>query len=63
MEEKEEKFTVECAVCRQHYDNWWRSTPCCGSIAYLIGKDGETTRKAGLYSSVGVVLLDFGKDE
>lgn len=61
--ENEEKFTVQCNVCKQHYDNWWGSTPCCGSMAYLVGKDGETTKKVGLYSSVGTVILDFGEEK
>lgn len=55
------EFTVECNVCKQHYDNWVGSTPCCGSIAFLIGKDGETTKQVNLYTSVGVAMLDFGE--
>jgi hypothetical protein len=62
MEDKE-KFTVECNVCKQRYDNWAGSTPCCGSLAYLVGENGEVSQKVVLYSSVGVVMLDFGEKE
>lgn len=60
---EKENFTVECNVCKQHYDNWVGSTPCCGSLAYLIGENGEVTKKVGLYTSVGVAILDFGKND
>lgn len=57
-------FTVECNVCKQHYENWIGSTPCCGSIAYLVNEDGETSQKVSLYTSVGAGIIDFGtKDE
>jgi len=43
---KEEKdFTVECNVCKQWYDNWVGSTPCCGSIAFQVNKKtGEVSK-------------------
>ena len=45
-------FWVECAVCKQRLQNWTGSTPCCGSIAYII-ENGETTKKLSLFASVG----------
>lgn len=59
----EKDFTVECNVCKQHYDNWIGSTPCCGSIAYLVNEDGETSQKVSLYTSVGTGIIDFDKKE
>ncbi len=29
-------FWVECAVCKTQYKNWVGSTPCCGSLAFVI---------------------------
>ena len=26
----------ECDVCGQRFHNWWGSTPCCGSIAFVL---------------------------
>jgi len=54
-----EDFTVECNVCKQHYDNWVGSTPCCGSIAYLVNKDGSVDKKIKLYSNKGIIDLDL----
>jgi len=31
-----ETFLSKCAVCGQIYDNWVSSTPCCGSLAYVL---------------------------
>jgi len=39
----EENFTVACNVCGNWYENWFGSTPCCGSIAYEV--DTETGKK------------------
>ena len=63
MKNKEEAFTVECNVCKQQYVNWVGSTPCCGSLAYLVAKYGSTSKKVSLYTSVGVAMLDFGEKE
>ncbi len=60
---KEKNFTVECNVCKQRYDNWSGSTPCCGSIAYLVNEDGEVSKRVSLYTSVGATILDFGETE
>ena len=45
-------FWVECAVCHQQLKNWTGSTPCCGSIAYIV-EDGKTTDKLSLFASLG----------
>lgn len=29
-------FWVECNVCKQRLKNWVGSTPCCGSIAWVV---------------------------
>lgn len=29
-------FFVECNVCGSRLKNWSGSTPCCGSIAFII---------------------------
>ena len=60
---KEKDFTVECNVCKQHYVNWTGSTPCCGSLAFLVNEDGNTSKKISLFSSVGTVILDFVKND
>lgn len=26
----------ECNVCGQLYENWSGSTPCCGSVAFVV---------------------------
>lgn len=61
--EDNKDFTVECNVCKQRLDNWVGSTPCCGSIAFLVGEDGENSKKVNLYTSVGVAILDFGEEK
>lgn len=45
----EKSFIVECAVCHQHYENWVGSTPCCGSIAYVLDENGKPTNSSVLY--------------
>jgi hypothetical protein len=40
-------FWVECNVCKQQLKNWTGSTPCCGSIAWVI-EDGNVTNKTNL---------------
>ena len=47
----EEDFWVECNVCKNQLKNWAGSTPCCGSIAYII-KDGKKTNKVAMYFQV-----------
>lgn len=49
--EKNTDFWVECNVCKTHLKNWTGSTPCCGSIAWLV-EDGKPTKKTSLFTSV-----------
>lgn len=44
----EKEFWVECNVCKHRLKNWVGSTPCCGSIAWVI-EDGKVTDKVKLY--------------
>ena len=60
MKNKEEDFTVECNVCKQHYINWRGSTPCCGSLAYLV-ENGVVSKKDNLFSNLGITTIDFGE--
>lgn len=46
------EFTVQCNVCKQYYDNWVGSTPCCGSIAYLVEEDGTVGKDISLFASI-----------
>jgi hypothetical protein len=52
MNKEEKDFEVQCAVCGQIYTNWVGSTPCCGSIAYVIGDDGKPTETIVLYGKI-----------
>ena len=29
-------FWVECGVCGTQYLNWSGSTPCCGSLTFIV---------------------------
>lgn len=51
-ETPEKDFWVECNVCKQRLKNWVGSTPCCGSIAYLVEEDGTASKNFTLYGSV-----------
>ncbi len=51
MENKETDFWVECNVCKTQLKNHIGSTPCCGSIAFLV-EDGKATKKMALFTSV-----------
>ena len=58
-------FWVECNVCKQQLKNWTGSTPCCGSIAYMV-EDGKATTKINLFASKGgepikPTVIDLGK--
>jgi hypothetical protein len=35
-------FWVECNVCKQRLKNWVGSTPCCGSIAWVVENNKPT---------------------
>jgi hypothetical protein len=52
MINEEKDFWVQCNVCKQNLKNWVGSTPCCGSIAYLVNEDGSTSKDFILYGSV-----------
>jgi hypothetical protein len=45
-------FIVECNVCGQRYVNHVGSTPCCGSIAYLVDENGKR-EEAVVFGGVG----------
>lgn len=48
-----EDFVVECNVCGTRYHNWIGSTPCCGSIAYLVDENNQKTNNICLFASIG----------
>lgn len=52
MEKTEYNFEVECAICHQRYVNHSGSTPCCGSIAYLVKDDGTAGKDIIITASV-----------
>lgn len=52
---KEKDFTVECNVCKQHYVNWTGSTPCCGSLAFIV--DGDIFTDNDNYISIVKSLI------
>jgi len=33
---KDDDWMVECNVCGRRYINWTGSTPCCGSLAFIV---------------------------
>lgn len=47
-----EDFKVMCDVCGSIYINHAGSTPCCGSIAYLVDENGNKTDNFMLFSKV-----------
>lgn len=63
--ESTKEFWVECNVCKQQLKNWTGSTPCCGSLAYIIDENGGKTQKVSLYVAMGseqlkATTIDFG---
>ena len=52
ISQQEKDFWVECNVCKHRLKNWVGSTPCCGSIAYLVEDDGTVGKDFTLYGSV-----------
>ena len=68
MEEKlkeDNDFWVECNVCKTRFKNWTGSTPCCGSIAWLVEND-KPTKKISLFASVNgepikPTIVDLGE--
>lgn len=63
MKEKED-FWVECNVCKDWLLNWVGSTPCCGSIAWLIedNKPVEKIMVFGLNSQTDPIILNNNND-
>lgn len=49
---KEKDFYVECQVCKQILKNHTGSTPCCGSIAFIVDENGNTTDGLSLYVKI-----------
>lgn len=49
-------YWVECNICKSQLKNWVGSTPCCGSIAWIV-EDGNPTKKLSLFTSVGDELI------
>ena len=50
MEKKD--YWLQCNVCGTQYKNWVGSTPCCGSLAYLVDDKGIKTNSTILFTSV-----------
>lgn len=61
-------FWVECNVCKTQLKNHTGSTPCCGSIAWIV-EDGVVTRKMSLFASINnepiikEIIIDLESDE
>lgn len=51
MNTQKADFIVQCGCCENRYHNWTGSTPCCGSIAYIV-EDGKVTNKLALFASI-----------
>lgn len=49
---EKQDFWVECNVCKTQLKNWTGSTPCCGSIAYLVDEEGVATKDFMLFTSI-----------
>ena len=47
-----EEFTVECNVCGHRYLNWSGSTPCCGSIAFIVNENGEVGDVTSVFAKI-----------
>lgn len=54
-QDDEDYFIAECNVCGNHLRNWVGSTPCCGSIAYIVEENGVAVdnKDVILYGSKG----------
>lgn len=50
--ENTKDFYVECNVCKQRLKNHTGSTPCCGSIAYLVSEDGSVSDSMSLFAGI-----------
>lgn len=47
-----EQFQVQCDVCGAVYDNLVGSTPCCGSIAYMLDEHGNKKKEIVLFAKL-----------
>lgn len=45
-------FWVECNVCKQQLKNWTGSTPCCGSIAFVVDETGNAGNAINIFASI-----------
>jgi predicted ATP-dependent serine protease len=41
----DDEWVVECNVCGARYRNWAGSTPCCGSLAFVVDIKMEEREK------------------
>ena len=48
---KDHDFWVECNVCKARIKNHFGSTGCCGSIAWMVDENGNTTNNSVLLGS------------
>lgn len=56
-------FYAQCRCCGQRYENWIGSTPCCGSVSFLVEND-QVTSKALIYTDKGEpAVMDFSSLE
>lgn len=39
------EWILECAVCGARYENWAGSTPCCGSLGFIVDTKIEEREK------------------
>ena len=51
---KKDDFWVECNVCKRRLKNWVGSTPCCGSIAWVVEGEKVTNK---------IIMYAMGKEE
>ena len=54
MKEKKD-FWVECNVCKHRLKNWVGSTPCCGSIAWVV----EINKRKMKTMTITGIMADF----
>jgi len=48
---KTETIITQCSCCKQQYENWPGSTPCCGALAFVV-EDDKVTSKTFLFTSI-----------
>lgn len=47
-----EDFIVEFNVCGHRYSNWSGSTPCCGSLAFIVEEGGEIGNVPSVFAKI-----------